>query len=600
MWNCGMFRHLSALAAPAVLAAVASAPHPAFAVPPPHWKDSGYSYNAKGTPLKRVLQAFAQSHGIELKLSGEFNQVVTARIQGATVMEFLDRLGIAHHFQWFFYNNALYISPAAESVFERIDVASDTVAEAKAALSGLGLFEPKFGWGELQEERLIAISGPAEYIRLVKQVIRSDAAKKDDSEAMVFRLKYAAVDDRQVTVREAVTVTPGVATILKNMLSGRDNRNARDHGPGDSVPLSAPFGMNMPMVEPPTLLSNRIPMIGSAGVMPQSAPPQQMPSQAQRFQRFSSAGANRAARVAVEGDVRTNSVVIWDSPSKRAYYQRLIDALDTPQRLVEIEAVIVDISQDRLKEIGGDFIIGNSRRNVGVSPVAALASRGLSGATIVLQSVDHFFAQLRMLESDGEARILAKPSVMTLENLMAVLDLSQTVFIKSTGERVAQVTPVTAGTMLRVTPRVIEEQSGPRVHLTVDIEDGKISDGGPETPEVQRSTISTQAILQNQESLVIGGYNSDSSGQKLQGIPGLSKVPLFGALFANNQSGSQSRQRLFIITPRLVATPGSTATAAASVPDPVSRAAGTGDVRLRMSSDVSDGPEPPDLVRLSR
>lgn len=556
MCNCGgRFRHWAAMVA---LSMLAWASLPAQGAPPPHWKESGYGYNAQRTPLHRILADFAQTNGVELKLEGAFQDPVSGRVQGATVLEFLDRLAMLHRFQWFVYNNTLYISPSSESVLERIELASDSIPEAKAALNGLSLFEPKFGWGELTEERVIVITGPRAYVDHVKSVIQSPQAKKTEHEAMVFRLKYAAVDDRQVMIRDQPSVTPGVATILRNMLGGRSKgrsdvaqrlrepRNAYEDGGGST------------QTPEPMSFMNRTPLMGALGG---SGPTAGIGAGGNGSLLSSSSRASQASQV--EGDVRTNSIIIWDLPSKRDYYQRLIDALDVPQRLVEIEAMIIDISRDRLKDISADLIIGNGRHSASLSAGATLTGQGLSG-TVVLRSLDRFFANLRLLEADGEAQVIAKPSVMTLENLVAVLDLSQTVYLKATGERVANITPVTAGTMLRVTPRVIEEEGGLRVHMTVDIEDGKISTrSAAETPEVQRSTISTQAILENRESLVIGGYNSDSTGANDQGVPGLKDVPLFGGLFSSTQASSQSRQRLFIITPRLVG--GLPQTAAAAV-----------------------------------
>ena len=69
---------------------------------------------------------------------------------------------------------------------------------------------------------------------------------------------------------------------------------------------------------------------------------------------------------------------------------------------------------------------------------------------------------------------------------------------------------------------------------------------------MQRSTISTQAILLDRQSLVIGGYDVDSASDRAEAVPGISKIPLIGALFSGTKRVHQSRQRLFILTPRLV------------------------------------------------
>jgi len=509
---------------------------PTQAAAPPSWKEGGYGYDARKTSLRKVLEDFSRSNNVMLKLSGNFPTPVNGRIQGATLIDFLDRLAVQQRFQWFTYGSTLYVSPITDSVEERIEAGSESVETARQALTGLGLFEPKFGWGELTEEGVIVVKGPLEYVRLIRQSIRP-SVKKEEPEPMVFRLRYAAVDDRTVTVRDQTLTTPGVATLLKNILAAQQGKSTgrsllTDFNKGDAgLPAPVPNALSSPAFGSPG--GSLGPLASRSSALPSVKSPQ---------------GAS------VEGDIRTNSLVVYDVPTKRAFYQRLIDALDTPQRLVEIDAYIIDINRERLNELGADVAVGSARTSGVVSAAAALSRTSLAGSTLVLQNLQNFIARLQALEAKGEARVLAKPSISTLENLVAVLDLSQTVYIKATGERVANVTPVTAGTLLRVTPRVVDDRGEQTIHLTVDIEDGRVLDrlSTADLPEVSRSNISTQAMLQNEESLVIGGYNVDSASSKTHAVPGLSKLPGLGGLFRQSEETSESKQRLFIITPRIV------------------------------------------------
>lgn len=530
-----------AVAGLALAVACAAAFAPARAAPPAYWKDSGYGYDARKTPLRKVLQDFAQSNNLTLNMSGTFNTPVNGRLQGATLTDFIERLALQQRFQWFVYGSTLYVSPLTDVAEERLEVGQDAVESVRPALTGLGLFEPRFGWGELPEEGVITVRGPREYVRLVKQSVRPER-KREEPEPMVFRLRFAAVDDRTVTIREQTLTTPGVASLLKSILAVRESRQ-----PTRTL-LTDLQRQELPIPPPMNFGANAGGGGGSGGGST-------LGPLAGRRQAVGGSAANVGPGVAVEGDVRTNTIVIFDVPSKRAYYQRLIDALDTPQRLVEIEAYIIDVNRERVAELGVDLAAGSSRGAGAVSAAAALARGSLTGTTLVLQGLQNFFARLRAMEVSGDARVLAKPSISTLENLVAVLDLSQTVYIKSTGERVASVTPVTAGTLLRVTPRVVDTGADMQVHLTVDIEDGRVANplSASQTPEVLRSNISTQAMLQNEESLIIGGYNIDSSAQSTSAVPGASRVPLFGGLFTSTQETHTSRQRLFIITPRVVA-----------------------------------------------
>lgn len=504
---------------------------------PPRWKEGGYAYNAQGAALVKVLSDFARSHGVELRADIALVDPVPGMLKTATAAEFLDRLAARHRFQWFVHNQVLYVSPVSDTATERIEVPRDAIAEAKAALTGVGLFEAKFGWGEMPEHGAVTVSGPREYLRLVREVI-AVRDRSDEYEPMLFRLKNAAVDDRTITVRNQTMVTPGAASLLKSMLTAGGGSPGR-------IPLAGSGGLASELTSRP--LSD---MLAGAA---QSSSQGTTTGVAKRDSTPRTTGGPGRG-VSVEGDVRTNSIVIYDLVTRRGYYQRLIDAIDVPQQLVEIEACVVDVNRDQVAELGFGFDARHANGRAVVDPAAVLAAPVTGGSTLIISGLDRFFARLNLMERDGQARVVAKPSVLTLENLVAVLDLSQTVYVRATGERVASIEAVTAGMLLRVTPRVVKEKQSTQVHLTVDIEDGKVMPGQPGTgtPEVQRSTISTQAVLLDQQSLIIGGYDTSTSSNADDAVPGISRIPLIGALFSGTKKVQQTRQRLFILTPRLV------------------------------------------------
>ncbi|MEI8632318.1 hypothetical protein P4S72_10595 [Vibrio sp. PP-XX7] len=186
-------------------------------------------------------------------------------------------------------------------------------------------------------------------------------------------------------------------------------------------------------------------------------------------------------------------------------------------------------------------------------PVRIPFSSAGSAATILIQDFNHFFARIRALETDGDASLVANPSILTIENQPAVIDFNHTAFIQSTGERVANVTSLTAGTSLQVVPRLIDNESSHLIQLSLDIEDGNIEyKPNQSTPTVQKGTISTQAIIQAQRSLVVGGFKVEKNNQQYQKIPLLGDIPGLGKLFTYSSKNQSKRERLFIITPRIV------------------------------------------------
>ena len=163
---------------------------------------------------------------------------------------------------------------------------------------------------------------------------------------------------------------------------------------------------------------------------------------------------------------------------------------------------------------------------------------------------------------------MSRPSILTMDNLGALIDLSDTFYIQSIGERVSSVVPVSVGVSLRVTPRIIDEGGRKSVQLTVDIEDGVIQEQTGQAgvssslPRVRRSTIGTQAVMGEHESLLIGGFNSEQNVSGRQGIPGLASLPVLGALFSKKTASVGKQERMFLITPRIVPAGGQPARAA--------------------------------------
>jgi hypothetical protein len=262
----------------------------------------------------------------------------------------------------------------------------------------------------------------------------------------------------------------------------------------------------------------------------------------------------------VEADVRMNAVIIRDDSSKKEYYQALINEFDQSPKMVEIEAMIIDINRSKLKDLGIDWTVKAGKTSIGVSAVTSGSSLDVlnnalgAGSSILVRNIENFYGRIRALEQDGEAYVLAKPSIITIDNLGAVLDLNRTAYIRLIGERVADVMPVTAGTLLKVTPRVINEGGSVRVHLVVDIEDGELQEvEGSATPSVQRSTISTQAIIEENQALVIGGYQSQTDNRSRQRVPVLGDIPVLGSLFTRSNNTNSNKERIFIIVPRAMA-----------------------------------------------
>jgi len=500
---------------------------PAAAVVPESWKDALYSYRGAPLPLEKLLSTFAQTMGLRLRLADPTlgHQLGAPASTASSPGQFMDRLASAHRLQWFVYNGELHVSNASSAVTERIRLGALNAASAKQALVGLGLFEQRFGWGELDDSLPVAIvSGPPAYVELVKGVVGKASvggdADADAPQVMVFRLKHASAVDYEVSVRDRSTSQPGVASSLRTMLADTTGR----HGM-----LSNDFR------SPGPIANARAAAADAAAAGPST------PVTPVRRGAFSPS---------IEAYAPLNAVLVRDLPERRKLYEELIAALDVPSEQIEILVTIVDADVNKLREWSANWSLGG--RDGGISVGASAPSDGNS--TIVLWALDKLSLRLRALESEGSAQVISRPSVLTLDNTGAVLDMSQSAYFRLIGERTVDLKSVTVGTMLKVTPRIQNTAEGQAIQVTLDIEDGSIQNAGNknETPLTVRSAISTRATVRPDEALVIGGYRKLQSSSNKSQVPILGSAPIVGALFRSDTGGTQERERLFILTARVV------------------------------------------------
>lgn len=499
-----------------------------YANTPEEWKDGAYAYAADNSPLSVILQDFASSHGVDANVTGLPDTFVTARLRSDSAEAFLNRLALEYRFQWFVYNNTLYVSPQSEQTSRRLKISPDAAPDIKQALQGVGLLEPRFGWGELPDEGVVLVTGPPKYVDLIAEFSKkSEPETSEDKQMMAFPLKYADVADRTIKFRDQTLVVPGVATMLNELLGQASNNSASGNttnpaGSGGDSPYQAMQSESRSII-------------------------QQMIGRNTRVGRGDQATSGATLQGKVSADVRNNTLLVRDNKKLHSEYQALVKMIDIPQKLVEIDAVIVDIDRNELARLSTNWSgqVGN---------VSAGASMLNGASTLFVTDFNRFFADIEALEGEGTASIIANPSVLTLENQPAVIDFSNTAFITAIGERVADIREVTAGTSLRVTPRSIGDNPGKAaVQLVVDVEDGKLdknADGSAQGTE--NGVISTQALVQEKRSLVMGGFHTKQSGDDEERVPILGKIPFLGKLFTSSNRTTSQRERLFIITPHLI------------------------------------------------
>ncbi len=558
---------------------------------PPTWADAPYSYYSNGKRLSDVLQDFAASFSLGVALPDGLAQEVNGRFNARNPTEFLERLAGVYGLNWYVHAGVLQVSRAKDNMIKAIAVPSlGGNTSVRQVLVDLQMFEPRFGWSEMPEQGFAMVTGPQSYVEMIERTLSALPKAPGGQQVAMFRLKHAPVDDRTILYRDREITVPGVATVLRNLMQFNTPGLVRASSPGGTVAGSS-TGVGTSVGGPPPLgAAGGQGSMGSAGSGQSGAsaggpgaapggsagtgvagPAGAAPAPA------GGAGASAAPgsvsmqarpRPSIQSDSRLNAIIIQDAPDRIPLYASLISQMDVPAPLIEIEALIVDVNTTRLQELGISWGARLSGGNVALgfgdvsgtpdpktlSLVAGSAGSLVSPTTTVLDNAGRFLvARLRALEEQGDASIQARPSILTSENIGAVIDLSETVYIQTTSERTALVTPVTAGTTLRVTPRLFNRGDGQAVFLTVDIEDGQVQPGSAGAlPTVRKGVVSTEASLGMEESLLIGGYNSIQTVVGSSKIPLLGSIPGLGALFSSRSNSVQRRERLFLLKTRVV------------------------------------------------
>jgi type III secretion protein C len=402
-------------------------------------------------------------------------------------------------------------------------------------------------------------------------------------EFRVFYLRYARAEDTTVDSGGREVRIPGLATTLQDLVLDRRPAGAKTPTFG-SFPIRQSQGrlkgFGLDAVAPS---GSQTPILGLPvpGITPGTAYPG-----AADYLGQAPLGAGGDSIVApltqdivrIQPEPYLNAVIVRDVPERMAAYDSLIRALDVEPQLVEVEATIIDINTDKLKQLGinwrfnaggvnalfgaGPDADGNtssdgaltridgSRRNnaFNITPSA----QGLSLSTII-GSHREFISRITALENKGAARIVSRPQVMTLANVEAVFDRTRTFYVRVAGREQVDLFNVTAGTILRVNPHVFRDHDETRIRVLVNIEDGSISPTSmvQNIPVVDRSSVSTQAMVTDGESLLLGGMTIDEDLDNELKIPVLGDIPLLGNLFKVKSRSRGHTERLFLITPRL-------------------------------------------------
>ncbi|MGR5246455.1 type IV pilus secretin PilQ [Vibrio alfacsensis] len=290
-------------------------------------------------------------------------------------------------------------------------------------------------------------------------------------------------------------------------------------------------------------------------------------------------------------DERTNSLLIRELPENIAVIREIIESLDIPVKQVQIAARIVTIYEGNMDELGvrWGFTSTNGSNTVGGSIESNLATIGLYDAggsegedASSSAGIDDFLnvnlaatnpsatsiafqvaklgsdtlldLELSALQQESKAEIISSPRLITTNKKPAYIEQGTEIpYLESSSSGATSVTFKKAVLSLKVTPQITPDN---RLVLDLSVTQDRpgqvVKTGTGEAVAIDTQRIGTQVLVNNGETVVLGGIFQHNITNSVDKVPLLGDLPLLGALFRRSYENVGKSELLVFVTPKVV------------------------------------------------
>ena len=284
-----------------------------------------------------------------------------------------------------------------------------------------------------------------------------------------------------------------------------------------------------------------------------------------------------SARGAVSVDSRTNTLLIKDTTAVIDTVKNMVEILDIPVRQVVIEARMVTVDDSVGEELGIRWGQTAARDNVSTSgPIEGIENFGTDGGSIddrlnvnlpvagaagsiafkiaKLANGDILDLELSALEKENKAEIIASPRITTANQQTAYIEQGTEIpYVESASSGATSVAFKKAVLSLTVTPQITPDN---KVILDLVITQDSVGDtvaaGTGSAVAIDTQKIGTQVLVDNGETLVLGGIYQQRTSRDVTKVPLLGDIPYLGVLFRSTNNKSSKSELLIFVTPRIV------------------------------------------------
>ncbi|EIL93590.1 type IV pilus secretin PilQ/competence protein [Rhodanobacter spathiphylli B39] len=294
-------------------------------------------------------------------------------------------------------------------------------------------------------------------------------------------------------------------------------------------------------------------------------------------------------RGSVSFDVRTNTLLLNDTPEKIRQLRELIAVLDKPVQQVLIESRIVVATDDFTRELGAKFGISGKQTNpsgqvlqlgsgvpsaIGDNSAPGTVGSGglnvnlpttLKGGSFGLAILGANYAldlELSAAQTEGRGEVISSPRVITANQQEAVIRQGQEIgyvtFQNSAGGGAGSGTATVqfkdAVLELKVTPTITADN---RVYLMINVKKDALAGyvdapGSGKIPTIDTREVNTSALVDNGQTVVLGGIYEVNKSNTITKVPGLGDIPGIGALFRSTSRVNTKAELLIFVTPRIL------------------------------------------------
>ena len=269
------------------------------------------------------------------------------------------------------------------------------------------------------------------------------------------------------------------------------------------------------------------------------------------------------SRGQVSVDTRNNQLIVTDTADKIEQARQIVDIIDQVTPQVIIEARIVEANTNFSRELGfdrgtisaGPFEIGDATlelTGLASNLPATIPSAVIGGTFQKLTGTPFSIVDARLVasETEGKTNIISSPKVVTLDNKKAKIKQGLEVpYLERDSSGNATVRFKNVDLLLEVTPNITPDD---RIVMKIFVTKNDVVDPTADQPALSTNEAETELLVDDGDTIVIGGIVKSTIQYSEKGIPGLRKLGVLGWLFKSQTKADLKNELLIFITPRIV------------------------------------------------